>query len=116
MPQCIIECSSELSSVMKFDILVKKLHDIVESFEYFSVGSVKVRLMISEYYLIAGEEENFMHVVIKIFSGRSVEQRHNIANRTTKKLCEMLPSVNIISVEVLEINTVTHSNRCKIEG
>jgi len=116
MPQCIIECSSELSNIIKFDLLVRKLHDSLESFEYFSEGSVKVRLLMANHYLIAGGKENFIHVLVKMFPGRTLEQRRNITNQMTKELCIILPTVDIITVEVQEIDIDTHSNKDKIKG
>jgi len=116
MPQCIIECSSELSKLINFNMLVEEVHNITESSGYFVQGSVKSRLHISEYYLISGDNENFIHVTTNIFTGRSIEERKNLADLITKKLCVLLPTVNMISVEVKEINKLTHSNRNKIQG
>ncbi len=111
MPHCVIETSSELRKLIDLDLLVKEIHDTTEMSGLFEKGDVKSRLLISEYYLVGGERENYVHIVTHILSGRSESQRKNLADLIALKLCDLLPTVEMLSVEVREINKKMYSNR-----
>jgi len=115
MPHCVIECPSTLSDLLSLDTLVKEIHDITESSGLFSIGDVKSRLILSDNYLVGGKKEYYVHIVVHILSGRTVSQRKKLADAIALKLCELLPSVEMLSVEVREINKEMYSNRKSVE-
>ena len=115
MPHCIIECSSKLSDLISFDVLVREVHDITESSNLFSKGAVKARIALSNYYIVGGDTDNFINVIVNIFPGRTIQQRKSLSMGITDRLCNILPTVKAISVEVREIEKNTHSNRLSIE-
>jgi len=111
MPHCVIETSSELSELIDFDVLVKEIHDTTESSGLFEIGDVKSRLVIFENYLVGGVKAPFVHIVTHLLSGRSDDQRKELADSTALKLCELLPTVKMLSVEIREIDKKMYSNR-----
>lgn len=111
MPHCVIETSSELKKIIDLDLLVKEVHDTTEKSGLFEKGDVKSRLLISENYLVGGVKENYVHIVTHILSGRSETQRKSLADSIALTLCDLLPTVEMLSVEVREINKKMYSNR-----
>lgn len=116
MPHCVIQCPESLSELIDFDVLVKAVHDITEQSGLFSLGDVKSRLVTSTHYLVGGEVQHYLHVVCHILSGRTVLQRKRLADDITTVLCQHLPTVKMISVEVREIEKRVYSNRAAINN
>lgn len=114
MPHCVIETSSELSQIIDFDLLVKEIHDTTQESGLFEDGDTKSRLVISDNYLVGGVKDHFVHIITHILSGRSELQRKKLADSIALKLCDLLPTVEMLSVEVREIDTKMYSNRKSI--
>jgi 5-carboxymethyl-2-hydroxymuconate isomerase len=115
MPHCVIECSEKLADLIRFDVLVKEIHDATESSGLFELGDVKSRLVLSNNYLVGGKKEPYVHIITHILSGRTIPERKNLADILAKKLCELLPTVEMLSVEVREIDKEMYSNRKSVE-
>ena len=115
MPHCVIECSSTLSDLVSLESLVTAIQDTTESSELFAKGDVKTRLRQYDYYSVAGEKTDFVHLVSHILSGRTVEQRKKYSINLAASLCELLPTVKMLSVEVREIDRAIYSNRKSVE-
>jgi 5-carboxymethyl-2-hydroxymuconate isomerase len=111
VPHCVIECPQDLSSLVDFDQLVKAIHDTTEASGLFDLGDVKSRLVLSQHYWVGGKRDAYVHVICHILSGRSGEQRKQLGDSLALTLCELLPSVEMLSVEVREIERQVYSNR-----
>ena len=111
MPHCVIETSSELRKIIDLDLLVKEIHDTTDESGLFEKGDVKSRLVISENYLVGGVKDQYVHIVAHILSGRSKIQMKSLADSIALKLCSLLPTVEMLSVEVREIDKNMYSNR-----
>lgn len=114
MPHCVIECSKSLSAHVDFSELVKKVHDVTELSGLFSKGDVKARLITAEHYIVGGQVQDYVHVITHILSGRTIDQRKSLADAITLTLCELLPTVKMLSVEVREIEKQVYSNRAVV--
>jgi 5-carboxymethyl-2-hydroxymuconate isomerase len=115
MPHCVIECPANLSELLSFATLVREIHDTTEESGLFNIGDVKSRLLLSHDYLVGGEKAPYVHIIVHILSGRSKSQRKSLADALARKLCEMLPTVEMLSVEVREIDKEMYSNRKSVE-
>ena len=115
MPHCVIECPENISDLINLDSLVKEVHDATEDSGLFSVGDVKSRIVLSKNYLVGGKKDYYVHIVTHILSGRTQTQRKNLSDRIALRLCELLPTVEMLSVEVREIDKEIYSNRKSVE-
>jgi 5-carboxymethyl-2-hydroxymuconate isomerase len=115
MPHCVIECPSLLSELIDLNALAKAVHDAAESTGLFATGDVKSRVVVSEHHVVGGKSDNYVHVITHILSGRTDDQQKLLANRIAECLCELLPSVEMLSVEVRDIRKETYSNRHSVE-
>lgn len=116
MPHCVIECSASIAELVSLDQLVQDLHDTTEASGLFSKGDVKARLVLSDNYLVGGTKGHYVHIVTHILSGRTLSQRKALSDALVLTLCELLPSVEMLSVEVREIDKNTYSNRKSVMG
>ena len=111
MPHCVIECPVELREIVDFDILVKAVHDATEASGLFEKGDVKSRLVLARHYVVGGERVPYVHVIAHLLSGRSTEQKQALSKSIAATLCELLPTVEWLSVDVKDIDRATYSNR-----
>jgi 5-carboxymethyl-2-hydroxymuconate isomerase len=114
MPHCVIECPKSLSALVDFSVLVKAVHDVTQASGLFSQGDVKARIVTAEHYVVGGQVQDYVHVISHILSGRTIEQRKTLADAITLALCELLPTVKMLSVEVREIERQIYSNRAAV--
>ena len=111
MPHCIIECPERLNTVIDLNTLVKVVHDVTEDTGLFSAGDVKSRLITTNHFLVGGENDYFIHVSVHILSGRTLTQKKGLSDSLAKVLCELLPSIEMVSVEIRDIEIGSYSNR-----
>ncbi len=104
MPHCIIEYSSDaLSEQVSADMLVNTVHHSTLNTGLFSEGAIKCRAYGSEHVLVGGAEKPFVAVTIKLLSGRTLEQKQHLGDLMLKDLKTLLPNVESLSVEVLDL-------------
>jgi len=114
MPHCIIECPNSLNTVINFSTLVKVVHNAAEDTGLFSTGDVKSRLITTNHYLVGDKKDYFIHVSVHILSGRAAEQKKKLSGDIVKVLCDLLPAIEMISVEIRDIKICSYSNRKSI--
>lgn len=114
MPHCVIECPTEIKSLVDFDLLILAVHDAAESSKLFGIGDVKARLVLSEHYVVGGIKAPYVHTLVHLLSGRSEMQKKQLADLVTKAICDLLPNVEMISTEVRDIPRHAYSNRRSI--
>lgn len=113
MPHCVIECSSTLGKLIDLNHLVLDIHRIINCSGMFNVGATKVRVITSENFFGQGDCSDYVHVRTHILSGRPIELQKKLSDLIVLRICELLPSINCISSEIIEINNLTHSNKVK---
>lgn len=101
MPHCIIEHSIEIDG----NILIPLVHSgAIESGLFEPEGSdIKVRAIAYSNYQTGSVDINFIHVTLKILSGRDLKQKSKLTHLVLQKL-ETLSMTNCsISVDVEDI-------------
>lgn len=111
MPHCVIHCPSLFMKEVDISALMAAVYHAAESSGLFKQGDIKVRILPTEYYLLGHTSEIFAHLECSLLSDRTLEQRQNLAQLLTKALCESLPGVEMLSVEVREIVKAAYCNR-----
>ncbi|BBM03204.1 5-carboxymethyl-2-hydroxymuconate Delta-isomerase [Microbulbifer sp. GL-2] len=115
MPHCVIHCPSVFIKEVDISALMTAVYHAAESSGLFKQGDIKVRIMPTEYYLVGHTSAVFAHLECSLLSGRTLEQRQNLSQLLTKAMCESLPGVETLSVEVREIVKSAYCNREALE-
>jgi len=115
MPHCVIHCPSVLIEEVDVSGLMTAVYHATESSGLFKRGDIKVRIMPTEYYLVGHTSAVFAHLECLLLSGRTLVQRQNLAQLLTKAMCESLPDVEMLSVEVREVVKASYCNREALE-
>ena len=107
MPHCIIEHSSSIEG----NKLVSLVHcGALESELFDPQGSdIKVRAVAYSNYQTGSVDINFIHVTLKILSGRSSEQKSKLSQLVLQKINSLFMKNCSISVEVEDIDRETYA-------
>ena len=111
MPHCLVEYSKEISKEIAVQQIMQSLHEILYSSTLFDPGSVKIRSIEHENYLLPVNYENFIHVTLCIFTGRSKEQKRDLARSIHEYLSSVFSDLKIcLTSEVCEIDQNSYFN------
>lgn len=113
MPHFIIDCSESVLSLADPDELMHAVYSAAESTELFAtsgVGGIKVRLNPYRHFTNVDAHEHFVHVFANIMQGRTEEQKKSLSHKVVGTLKGMLPSVEIISMNVRDFEKATYCN------
>jgi len=114
MPHCVIECSASIEALVDPDILVKAVHDAADSTGLFAPGDVKSRLISYRHDMVGGRKDDYVHVTIGVLSGRDNGQKKVLSSAVASAICDLLPDVHFISVDVRDFAIETYSNRASL--
>ena len=118
MPHFIVDCSESILSLTEPDELMGAVYDTAESTKLFAgsgVGGIKVRLNPYRHYLNVDSHEHFVHVFANIMEGRTQEQKKDLSDKVVRRLKAMLPTVEIISMNIRDFQKATYCNTMLIQ-
>lgn len=111
MPHCVIDCPVTLAQRVGEQTLLAAVHDALDSFSVFKPGDIKVRLNGFSHYCCGAAQDDFVHVALYLFTGRSAEQQRRLASAVVAALVGLLPDVEALSMDVREMPRETFVNR-----
>jgi 5-carboxymethyl-2-hydroxymuconate isomerase len=118
MPHFIIECSDSILSLADPDELMRSVYAAAESTTLFAVsgvGGIKVRLNPYSCFINVDAHEHFVHVFANIMEGRTQEQKKILSDKVVRRLKEMLPTVEIISMNIRDFERSTYCNAATVD-
>lgn len=119
MPHFVIDCSDSVSSLADPDELMRAVYTAAVSTGLFAtagVGGIKVRLRPYRYFINVDAHEHFVHVFAYIMEGRTQEQKKTLSESVVRALKELLPTVDIVSMNVADFEKATYCNAPMLEG
>lgn len=111
MPHCIIDCPANLAERVGAQTLLAAVHDAIDASGLFKPGDIKARLNTFSHYRCGAGQDDFVHVALYLFAGRSAEQRRGLASAVVGALVGLLPEVEALSMDVREMARETFVNR-----
>jgi 5-carboxymethyl-2-hydroxymuconate isomerase len=119
MPHFVIDCSESVLSLADPDELMRSVFAAAESTGLFAssgVGGIKVRLNPYRYFTNVGGREHFVHVFAHIMEDRTQEQKKALSEIVVRRLKELLPAVDIISMNIQDFEKATYCNAAIVES
>ena len=113
MPHFIIDCSESILSLANPDELMRSVYAAAEATGLFAssgVGGIKVRLRPYKYFTNVDAHEHFVHFFANIMEGRTQEQKKALSEKVVRALKELLPAVEIISMNIRNFEKATYCN------
>lgn len=107
MPHCIVEHSASLGSEL---ILPLVFTGALQSESFEADGSdIKVRAISYQSYLTGSEKLDFVHVVLKILSSRTSQQKQMLSRSVLVQLQKLNLQACFLTVEVVDIDQASYS-------
>lgn len=112
MPHLIVEYSENLAEGFKQSKILEKAHSALMASGVFNPGDLKSRSIMLSDYLVGEEpakEKGFVHAVIYLLEGRTVEQKSALTNAVMKVLEESFSGQSVqLSVDIRDMLRETY--------
>jgi 5-carboxymethyl-2-hydroxymuconate isomerase len=118
MPHFVIDCSESVLNLADPNELMRSVYATAEStglFDRHGVGGIKVRLRPYRYFTNVDGHAHFVHVFANIMEGRTPVQKKALSEKVVRALKVLLPTVEIISMNIRDFEKATYSNATMIE-
>ncbi|PSJ40338.1 5-carboxymethyl-2-hydroxymuconate isomerase [Zobellella endophytica] len=109
MPHCIIEYSATLERQLSPAGLVAAVHGGAEDSGLFGAADIKTRAVGYEHHQAGSHKRDFIHVTLKILSGRSQEQRAALSASVLDALQSLGLSDISLTVDVVEMERESYA-------
>ena len=109
MPHCIIEYSNDLETEVETSTLLSSVYNAALESELFFENDIKVRALAFKYFTIGQTWQKFIHVTVKILSGRTLEQRKALSQLILNKLKNLVSNSVSLSVEIAELDKESYA-------
>ncbi len=104
MPHVVIDYSEKLAAQVPPKSLLKNVHQSVAQSGLFNVASIRSRMQSFDNFCLGAEKQNFLHVCIKLFAGRSDEQKTQLTQLVISQLQQLSLTDVIVSCECTDIH------------
>lgn len=109
MPHCIVEYAKNLENHLYPTELVNTVYSGALKSQLFNADDIKVRASAYDHFTSGIRKQDFIHVTLKILSGRTPEQRTHLSQTVLSELA-LLPFASIsMTVEVIDIDKSSYS-------
>ncbi|ADZ90581.1 5-carboxymethyl-2-hydroxymuconate Delta-isomerase [Marinomonas mediterranea] len=115
MPHCIVEYSQNLAQEVPPDEWLEAVKKGCLESELFEESDLKLRAVAYKTYMTGGQEDAFVHVVVKILEGRTQAQRAMLSEQVLHQLTLLAVKHISLTVEVVEMELATYSKRVVLD-
>lgn len=107
MPHCVIEHSVDINSKE----LISSVHKAALAANLFDAqgSDIKVRALPYENHKTGSVDISFVHVTLRILSGRTTEQKSLLTQQVLEQLSALSITQCSISVEVVDIDRISYA-------
>jgi 5-carboxymethyl-2-hydroxymuconate isomerase len=114
MPHCIVEYSAKITETLPVEQLMHAVYKGANQSELFTASDIKVRATAYDYFYLPGAEQAFIHVNLKILSGRDLSQRKNLSESVSNQLARLGIENAAITVEVTYIEKESYVKKLTV--
>ncbi|MGB0467090.1 MAG: 5-carboxymethyl-2-hydroxymuconate Delta-isomerase [Pontibacterium sp.] len=109
MPHCIIEYSKEIEAQFAPSVLIEAVYQAALESELFDGPDIKVRALAYTNHQSGGRKSDFVHVSLRILSGRNEAQRKHLSQSVLAHLRLLKLKEISLTVEVLDIDRSSYA-------
>lgn len=109
MPHCILEYAKPLAAKLDSMRLVEAVYQGAFNSGLFEGPDIKTRAIAYDDYLTGTDKTSFIHVTVKILSGRTEEQKQRLSSEVIKTLMALALSDISITVEIVDIDSASYA-------
>lgn len=109
MPHCIIEYAHTITQNLPVEQLMHAVYKGANQTGLFDAADIKVRAHAFDEFYLPSAEQTFVHVNLKILSGRDLSQRKVLTESVLEQLSRLGIENSVISVEVNSIEKASYA-------
>ncbi len=109
MPHCIIEYSKELANKIHISEFIDKVHKGTLKTDLFIDSDIKIRAIPFENHQTGNKKIDFIHITVRILSGRNQEQKRILSNSVLDEFKNIKLKPISLTIEIVEIETESYS-------
>lgn len=112
MPHCCIEYTPNVLNQWDASELLQTAHGVMLSCGLFGAVDVKTRARVVDDYILGEQAMNqsgFIHIIIYLLSGRTVEQKQMLTQKMAQTLRAKLPDLSSITVDIRDMARETYA-------
>lgn len=114
MPHCIVEYSAKITETLPVEQLMHAVYKGANQSELFTASDIKVRATAFDDFYLPGAEQAFVHVNLKILSGRDLVQRKSLSESVSNQLERLGIENAAITVEVTNIEKESYAKKLTV--
>jgi 5-carboxymethyl-2-hydroxymuconate isomerase len=103
MPHCIVDHSLSIESEVDLRAAINSIHQSMLASDLFVEPAIKVRLNAYVDYSVGGEVIPFAACIIRLLSGRTIEQKQDLSKRIFSTLQQAFGAACSCSVEIVDM-------------
>ncbi|MFT5757172.1 MAG: 5-carboxymethyl-2-hydroxymuconate isomerase [Alteromonadaceae bacterium] len=112
MPHCIIEYAKNIEhSVTPQQLLNAVFQGTAKSQLFYKDTDIKTRAIAYEHYQIGAKKDDFVHVTIKILSGRTLTQRQHLSSLVLDALSLLNFNDTSLTIEVIDMEKDSYTKK-----
>ncbi|MFT2099424.1 5-carboxymethyl-2-hydroxymuconate Delta-isomerase [Marinomonas sp. 2405UD66-6] len=111
MPHCILEYSQNLEQEVPPAELLETVKEACVASNLFSVEDIKLRSSAYKSFITGGQEDAFIHVMIRLLSGRTKEEKKQLSTLVLNALTQFSLKDVSLSVELCDMNRDTYAKK-----
>lgn len=111
MPHFVIEYSDDLPETHDMTALCQLVFDTAVASDNFDPPTIKIRALPCRYWRTGTELQSFVHVTIRLMSGRDTPTKSRLTASVLTAMDSHLPNVGSLTVDIKEIDPATYAKR-----
>ncbi len=104
MPHCIIEYTRGVENEIKISKLVDVAYEGVVNSGIFNSNAIKVRAIPFEFYKSGLNPNEYIHIKLRILSGRTIEQKKEISDYMIECIKPHIGQTKSLTLEVIDMD------------
>jgi len=109
MPHIIIEYPQQIIKEEQLPDMLKAVHHAVVASGLFEAGHIKTRAYPVKFYTNAGGDNPYLHIMARIKSGRSGDQKKQLSEAILEAIRSQDYSLSVATVEVIDMDRESYA-------
>ena len=111
MPHCVIEYTRDVEKDVDIKKLMETAFEAVDSSGLFDRKAIKARTIGYDNFMSGQDWDDYIHVSVKILSGRTPAQKQNLSNHMIEKLAPHVGKTKSLTVDIVDMDIDSYAKR-----
>ena len=111
MPSCIIEYTRDVETRVDIKALVDIAFNAIEDIGLFDRATIKARAIGYDHYKSGQDRDDYIHVSIKILSGRTAAQKKHLSDHMIEKLTPHVANTKSLTVDIIDMDIDSYGKK-----